>query len=170
MIRELNIPSPKPPMQNNPQPVSPEALARKHEARDPHLHNVVIVIASVACMIVFCLASAGILVAIFSNHRPMQKMQPLGLIAAPNLKPLERFPKPDLQIDDDHAERVALLAAQDERLNSYGWIDRSNGIVQIPIQRAMDLLAQRGLPSRTNGISQIDGSPLQLVQERPEQP
>lgn len=120
-------------------------------------------------MILFCLASAGILAAIFSKERPMQKMQPLGIIAAPNLKPLERFPKPNLQIDDDHAERTALFAAQNEKLNSYAWIDRSNGIVQIPIERAMELLAQRGLPSRTNGISQTDGSPLQLIQERPEQ-
>jgi hypothetical protein len=134
------------------------------------LRNVFIVIASVACMIVFCLASAGILLAIFSNHRPMQEMQPLGLIAAPDLKPLERFPKPDLQIDDDHAERVALFITQDEKLNSYAWIDRSNDIVQIPIERAMDLLAQRGLPTRTNGVSQMDSSPLQLIQERPEQP
>jgi hypothetical protein len=156
-------------MQNNPQPVSSESLARRHEARDPHLSNVVIVIASVAFMIIFCLASAGILAVIFSNHRPMQKMSPLGLIAAPNLEPLERFPKPDLQIDDDHAERTTLLAAQNQKLNSYGWIDRSNGIVQIPIDRAIDLLAQRGLPSRTNGILQTDGSPLQLIQERPEQ-
>lgn len=156
-------------MQNNPQPVSSESLARKHEARDPHLRNVVIVVASVAFMIIFCLASAGILAALFSDHRPMQKMQPLGLIAAPDLKPLERFPKPDLQIDDDHAQRVALFATQDEKLNSYAWIDRSNDIVQIPIERAMDLIAQRGLPTRTNGISQTGGSPLQLIQERLEQ-
>ena len=156
-------------MQNNPQPVSSESLARKHEAREPHLRNPLIVAASVAFMILFCLASAGILAAIFSKERPMQKMQPLGIIAAPNLKPLERFPKPNLQIDDDHAERTALFAAQNEKLNSYAWIDRSNGIVQIPIERAMELLAQRGLPSRTNGISQTDGSPLQLIQERPEQ-
>lgn len=157
-------------MQNNPQGVSPQSLGRKHEARDPNLRNVLIVIASVVFMIFFCLASAGIVAAICSNHRPMQKMQPLGLIVAPNLRPLERFPQPDLQIDDDHAERVALLTAQDEKLNNYGWIDRSNGIVQIPIERAMDLLAHRGLPSRTNGISQTESSPLLLIQESPAQP
>ncbi len=37
---------------------------------------------------------------------------------------------------------------EDATLNSYGWIDRQAGIVRIPIQRAIDLLAQRGLPSR----------------------
>lgn len=33
------------------------------------------------------------------------------------------------------------------RLRSYGWIDREAGIVHIPIDRAMELLAKRGLPS-----------------------
>ena len=105
----------------------------------------------------------------FCKNRAMQNMSALGVIGAPNLDPLERFPKPNLQIDDDHAERTALLAAQNEKLNSYGWVDRSNGIVQIPIEHAIDLLAQRGLPCRTNGISPTDGSPLQFIQERPAQ-
>jgi hypothetical protein len=149
--------------------VSAESLERKHEAREPHLRNPVIVIASVAFMMIFCLVAAGILAAIFSKERPMQKTRPLGLIAAPDLHPLARFPKPNLQIDDGHAQMSALLARQNFELNSYGWIDRSNGIVRIPIDRAMDLILQRGLPTRTNGISQTDGSPLQLIQERPEQ-
>jgi hypothetical protein len=148
--------------------VSTESLERRHEAREPHLRNPLIVIASIAFMIVFCLAGAGILAAIFSKERPMQKMQPLGIIAAPNLQPLARFPKPDLQIDDDHAQRTILYDRQNLKLNSFGWIDRSNGIVRIPIDRAMDLILQRGLPTRTNSISQTDGSPLQLIQERPE--
>jgi hypothetical protein len=99
----------------------------------------------------------------------MQSMLPLGIINAPNLKPLTRFPQPNLQIDDDHAERIELLSAQNEKLNSYGWVDRSNGIVRIPIERAMNLILQRGLPTRTNGISQTDGSPIQLIQQRPNQ-
>jgi hypothetical protein len=149
--------------------VSAESVERKHEAREPRLRNPLIIIASVAFMIVFCLAGAGILAAIFCKERPMQKMQPLGIIAAPNLKPLGRFPKPNLQIDDDHMQRTILYDQQNEKLTSYGWIDRSNGIVRIPIDRAMDLILQRGLPARTNGNSQADGSPLQLIQERPEQ-
>jgi hypothetical protein len=31
-------------------------------------------------------------------------------------------------------------------LDRYGWIDRDHGFVQIPIARAMELLARRGLP------------------------
>ena len=33
-----------------------------------------------------------------------------------------------------------------EFLNSYGWTDRSHGIVRIPVKQAMKLLAQKGLP------------------------
>ena len=95
----------------------------------------------------------------------MQSMKPLGIIVAPNLKPFERFPSPNLQIDDDHAEMMSLSAAQDLKLDSYGWVDRNKGIVHIPISRAMNLIIQRGLPASTNGVPRTDGSPLQLIQE-----
>jgi hypothetical protein len=35
-----------------------------------------------------------------------------------------------------------------QRLTNYGWVDRNAGKVHIPIDRAIDLLAQRGLPTR----------------------
>jgi hypothetical protein len=33
-------------------------------------------------------------------------------------------------------------------LNRYEWIDREKGLARIPIERAMDILAEGGLPSR----------------------
>lgn len=39
---------------------------------------------------------------------------------------------------------------QEELLDSYGWVDQKNGIVRIPINRAMDLLLHRGLPVQTS--------------------
>ena len=38
-----------------------------------------------------------------------------------------------------------LRAAEDAVLTSYGWVDRKAGIVRIPIARAMELLATRGI-------------------------
>ncbi|MGC8667737.1 MAG: hypothetical protein ACP5VE_06465 [Chthonomonadales bacterium] len=35
---------------------------------------------------------------------------------------------------------------EDAAMNSYGWVDRRKGIVRIPVERAMDLLAAGGLP------------------------
>ena len=40
----------------------------------------------------------------------------------------------------------ALHATQEAELNSYGWVDHQKGIVHIPIERAMELLAQSNLP------------------------
>jgi len=42
-----------------------------------------------------------------------------------------------------------LRATEDAVLNSYGWVDRPAGIVRLPIARAMELLAERGLPAET---------------------
>jgi len=54
-------------------------------------------------------------------------------------------PEPRLQTSPVK-DLSALHAAEDALLNSYGWVDRNAGIVRIPIGRAMELLAQRGLP------------------------
>ena len=100
----------------------------------------------------------------------MNQMGPLGIIAAPDLKPLQRFPAPDLELDDGHNDSTSLRQQQADQLNSYGWIDKSHGVVRIPIERAMDLLLLKGLPVRTNSLSGIGDSELQLQQERPQQP
>ena len=42
-----------------------------------------------------------------------------------------------------------LRAKEDELLGSYGWVDRNAGVVRIPIDAAMKLTLERGLPSRT---------------------
>jgi len=36
-------------------------------------------------------------------------------------------------------------------LHQYAWVDPDKGIVKIPIDRAMDLIAQRGLPAVPQG-------------------
>ncbi len=152
------------PGEAQPLPVSPESLERKHEVSEKRVRNVVIVAAAAWFLLLLGLASCALAIHLLSQSRPMQWMVPLGLVSAPNLKPLERFPKPNLAIDDDHAERMALYAAQNAELNGYGWVDRSNGIVRIPIDRAIALILQRGLPERTNSVSPTDGSELQLIQ------
>jgi hypothetical protein len=41
-----------------------------------------------------------------------------------------------------------LRRAEDEILRGYAWIDPDKGIVRMPIDRAIDLLSQRGLPAQ----------------------
>jgi hypothetical protein len=39
-------------------------------------------------------------------------------------------------------------ASDEERLNSYAWVSEEQGVARIPIERAMDIVAERGLPTR----------------------
>jgi hypothetical protein len=40
-----------------------------------------------------------------------------------------------------------LAKKQEKALASYGWIDRQAGVVHIPIERAIDLVLEQGLPT-----------------------
>ncbi|HEY6339134.1 MAG TPA: hypothetical protein VIW68_11635, partial [Candidatus Sulfotelmatobacter sp.] len=53
------------------------------------------------------------------------------------------FPAPRLEIDE-RTELNADRIAEEEKLNSYGYVDDSHVTVRIPIERAMDLIEQRG--------------------------
>jgi hypothetical protein len=59
--------------------------------------------------------------------------------------PETAFPSPRLE-EDERGQLNSILVGQEKKLYSYGWVDQSAGTVRIPIDRAMDLLAQRGLP------------------------
>lgn len=56
-------------------------------------------------------------------------------------------PEPRLQTAPD-VELAAMRAVEKRILESYGWVDESAGIARVPIDRAMAMLLQRGLPSR----------------------
>ncbi|MGA9811284.1 MAG: hypothetical protein WBQ64_00825 [Terriglobales bacterium] len=58
-----------------------------------------------------------------------------------------KFPEPHLETDEPR-EINDFRMHEEQALHSYGWIDQSAGVVRIPIDRAMELLAQRGLPTR----------------------
>ncbi len=70
-----------------------------------------------------------------------------GAKAPPTAGTSQLPPEPRLQTTPV-LDLQAIRGAEDQVLNSYGWVDRQNGVVRIPIGRAIDLLAQRGLPSR----------------------
>jgi hypothetical protein len=53
--------------------------------------------------------------------------------AAPRLERNERIEIKDFRLKEE------------QTLNSYGWVDEKAGVVRIPIGRAMELIAQRGL-------------------------
>jgi hypothetical protein len=60
----------------------------------------------------------------------------------------QAFPTPRLQNDqgDGAVDLAQLHVREDLLLENYTWVDQPGGKVRIPIERAMELIAQRGLP------------------------
>ncbi len=65
----------------------------------------------------------------------------------PKGDPVTRFPAPVLQ-PDPVADLNKYREAVEMQLNSAGWIDQKAGVAHIPVEKAIDLVAQRGLPTR----------------------
>jgi hypothetical protein len=56
-------------------------------------------------------------------------------------------PEPRLQAHPEDDMRQ-LRAQEDAILQGYGWIDKGSGVARIPIEEAMKIVVQRGLPAR----------------------
>jgi len=65
---------------------------------------------------------------------------------------IKAFPEPRLE-NDERSQLLGIITAQEQTLNSYGWADENSRTVRIPIDRAMELLAQRGLPVHQQGAT-----------------
>ena len=76
----------------------------------------------------------------------------------------QNFPAPRLQTDDGNQDVADLHAREDLLLDNYSWADEATGKVRIPIERAMELIAQRGLP-----VAQaVEQAPLMTGDKKPE--
>lgn len=77
----------------------------------------------------------------YANHRAAVSPPAAPLAAEQNRVP----PAPQLQVSP-REDIQQLRAYETSMLTHYTWADRKNGIVEIPIQQAMQLLAARGIP------------------------
>ena len=55
-------------------------------------------------------------------------------------------PGPRLQ-ERPEAELLTFRLEEQDQLTSYGWVTESEGVARIPIERAIEILAERGLPA-----------------------
>lgn len=104
-------------------------------------------------LVYFALVIAGILVLTFLSLRWLfgyfQKAEnPGSFVAAPFAGARLLPPPPRIQADPG-ADMQSYFQSQQNLLNTYGWIDRQNGIVRLPIDRAIELILERGLPARS---------------------
>lgn len=78
-----------------------------------------------------------------AHERAISSPPPLPVEAHVNPLP----PEPRLQ-SSPRKDLKAMRAREDWELNHYYWIDQDKGAVAIPIERAMQILAQRGIPQQ----------------------
>jgi hypothetical protein len=118
-----------------------EKSTRRYETADVEVRSLLLPAGGIAALLLLgVLASVGVF-HYFVTH------QSLGPQASPfeNVRTLP--PEPQLQVQaPSHLKEYQ--ASEDYILHGYGWIDSQAGIVRIPIERAMDLLVQKGLPVR----------------------
>ena len=53
---------------------------------------------------------------------------------------------------DERTQLNKVRLYEENTLNTYDYVDKDAGTVRIPIDRAMDLLVQRGLPTRAQSV------------------
>jgi hypothetical protein len=70
------------------------------------------------------------------------------------------FPQPRLE-ENERTQLHQFIETEDARLATYNWVDKDKGVVQIPIERAMDLVVQRGLPVRPGSPEAQDSAQSQ---------
>lgn len=118
-----------------------ESSRQRHERRDVRIKPLLILGLGLIVILVGGLLLMDLTFDVLSARRARQNVPPSPL--AERARP---FPQPRLQIAPARELRK-LRAEEDAVLSSYAWVDRANGVVRIPIARAIDLLVERGLPA-----------------------
>lgn len=122
----------------------PEPQAPKFEERDVNVRALGKFAIGLVLLCVVCLA---LLLGVFKYFENMTGGPKARVSQGIGVDSSKLPPEPRLEVTPI-TDLEAMRAAEDKILNSYGWIDQPHGVVRIPIDRAMDLLAQRGLPAR----------------------
>ncbi len=66
--------------------------------------------------------------------------------------PRTAFPDPKLE-EDERGQLNGIRLKEEQTLSTYDYVDKNAGTIRIPIDRAMDLIAQRGLPTRAQSAT-----------------
>jgi len=144
----------------------PASLREGYEVTDVSVQGILVFLIalflSVSVFFVFCFGMGKVINnALEKQDGPVDKWHASSAEPAGKLRNMESnpageqqelhqltqtFPTPRLQVDDGNQDVANLHEREDLLLDYYSWVDRSQGTVRIPIERAMELIAQRGLP------------------------
>jgi hypothetical protein len=153
-------------MHDSGDPQEPTSESVGYEVTDVNVNGIVVFLASLGAFVgvffIFCFGMGKVINnAIIKSDGPPNKWNMIGTQPGGKRQDLtsnavmeqqqlnemvQRFPTPRLQTDNGNQDITELHAREDLLLDHYSWVDRSSGKVRIPIARAMQLIAQHGLP------------------------
>jgi hypothetical protein len=120
-----------------------EPAGRGYEVRDVQVRPIVMFAIGLIILGGVVLLLMGWLFHYFAT-RQAQLDVPLSPLAVARQGP----PQPRLEVALDEV-LLEVRAEEDALLHTFGWVDRQAGVVRIPIDRAMTVLLERSLPTRT---------------------
>jgi hypothetical protein len=104
---------------------------------------IAVILSYVACIFVLRLTTK---IAVDYDTPPPMVRQEMGSAydALPPEPRLQGVPGHETDPQTDLRHKIEADTAANEK---YGWVDQSTGIAQIPVQEAMKIIAQKGLPA-----------------------
>ena len=118
-----------------------EAEAAGHELRDVNFRPIAAAAFGLAVVVGLVLLGMWILVGHLAA-REARLSPAANPLAAENARELPPYPRLQAAPINDLSQ---LRRAEDRILTTYAWANAEKGLVRIPIKRAMDLLAARGI-------------------------
>jgi len=125
---------------------NPPGAKYEHTDIDPSVGYKFALWLSVAMLVSFGIVYGAFLFFERQEQAANRAAQKYPLAAGQHREP----PAPNLQTQP-FKDVYMLRQAENEKLTSYGWVDKEGGVARIPIDRAMDVLLERGLPTRAQG-------------------
>lgn len=132
--------------EHKPQPIPEESLALGYEVRDINLRNLVWLTIILIVIVGVMSGLVGLLYGFLNVNNAARSAPP-----PPLLEEAQGLPPGPLLQRDPEQNMQQMKNEQDAVLNNYGWVDKEAGVIHIPIERAMELTLERGLPTRTPG-------------------
>jgi len=113
-----------------------------HESRDADIRPIVLAAIGLALTVVVVgLIVYGVFQYLAAHPATSVQSSPMTVLDS-QIPPAPR-------IEEHPAIEIQQLHGQEEQtLSTYGWVDKKAGVVRIPIDRAMALQLERGLPTR----------------------
>ena len=103
--------------------------------------SVKLIVVSLAFLAVSTFLVLGLVVGIFRYFYASYSTAEATRLSQPVIPP-----KPRIEVAP-YEELQQLRAKEDHILNSYAWVGQQGGAIRVPIDKAIDLLAAKGLPS-----------------------